>query len=156
MNVECRRTGPEEEENTVTEWWIQQRSRKEPGGGVSQRIWVLACAALSSVDCDNLTVVVCFCTRDSCLWVTLAAPVGRIYCQVETSVEATSCRILWGERKRPTLELNIGCMWHEACWWSSVYLWPAMLFRVAVVFLWRKYRLAILRLWFKLWRLSIN
>lgn len=47
-------------------------------------------------------------------------------------------------------------MWHEACWWSSVYLWSAMLFRVAVVFLWRKYLLAILRLWFKLWRLSRN
>lgn len=50
------------------------RKRNPMGGwrrkGVSQRIWVPAHAALSSADHDNLTVAVCFSTRDSRLRVT--------------------------------------------------------------------------------------
>ncbi len=103
VTVEWRRTGPaqrreETRENTMTQRGVQQ-GRREEGGGVSQRIWVLANAALSSADHDNLTIVICFSVRDSRLWVTLAAPIGRIYCLVETSDEArivTSYKTLWG------------------------------------------------------------
>lgn len=91
-----------EERRDKREYCDRKRSPtgESRGGGLgwaSQRIWVLANAALSSADHDNLTI--CFSARDSRLWVTLAAPIGRIYCQAETSDEArivTSYKIFWG------------------------------------------------------------
>lgn len=77
--VEEDRPKTEQRPETILWGGVQRGSRED--GGVSQRIWVRASSALSSSIHDNLTVVVCRITRDSRLWVTLPAPIGRIYCQ---------------------------------------------------------------------------
>lgn len=60
----------------MTNKGVKSRAGVTNDMGVSQ-------AALSCADHDNLTVVVCSSTRDSRLRITLAAPIGRIYCQGE-------------------------------------------------------------------------